>query len=160
MGLCGSGLVDAVAALLETEVIDETGAMEDGDYTLAPGVTLTQKDVRAVQLAKAAIAAGTACVLSAAGCREADVARVYIAGGFGSHLRLDKAAAIGLLPPALADKAHAVGNAALDGAALLLADTTLRARLQGMKAAAQHVRLDGNPLFSQRYVEEMLFGEG
>ena len=160
VGLCGSGLVDAIAALLETEVIDETGAMEGDESRLAPGVTLTQKDVRAVQLAKAAIAAGTACLLHAAGCTEDDVAVVYLAGGFGSHLRLDRAAAIGLITPVLAQRVQVIGNAALDGAALLLTDTTLRARLQAMKAAAQHVRLDGNALFSQRYVEEMLFGEG
>ena len=133
--------------------------MEDDEVSLAPGVTLMQKDVRAVQLAKAAIAAGTACLLDAAGCTEDDVAAVYLAGGFGSHLRLDKASAIGLIAPHLAQRVRVVGNAALDGAALLLTDTTLRTRLQAMKAAVHHVRLDGNPLFSQLYVENMLFGE-
>lgn len=157
-GLCGSGLVDAIAALLETQVIDETGAMDEDEYPLSPGVTLTQSDVRAVQLAKAAIAAGTACLLHTAGCREEEVSVVYLAGGFGSHLRTDKAAAIGLISPALARKVQVIGNAALDGAAQLLMNTALRPQLKAMASSAQHVRLDGNALFSQRYVEEMLFG--
>ncbi|MBR6667421.1 MAG: DUF4445 domain-containing protein [Clostridia bacterium] len=158
-GLCGSGLVDVIAALLKLEIIDETGAMEDHIYPLAPGVTLTQQDVRAVQLAKAAIAAGTASLLQAAGCSVGEVRTMYLAGGFGSHLSISSAAAIGLILPELADKIQVIGNAALDGAALLLTDTTLRSKLTAMQQSAHHVRLDGNPYFSQRYVEEMLFAQ-
>lgn len=157
VGLCGSGLVDAVAALLELEAIDETGAMDEDEYAIAPHVVLTQKDVRAVQLAKAAIAAGTASLLHAAGCCAQDVTKVYIAGGFGSHLRIEKAAAIGLILPELSGRVQVIGNAALDGAALLLGDVSLRKRLDELASVAQHVRLDGNAYFSQRYVEEMLF---
>lgn len=158
VGVCGSGLVDAVAALLETEAIDETGAMDADSVPLAEGVTLTQKDVRAVQLAKAAIAAGTASLLHAAGCAPEEVNALYLAGGFGSHLRIDRAAAIGLIPPEMAGRVRVIGNAALDGAALLLTDQTLCGRAAALRAQATHVRLDGNPFFSQRYVEEMLFG--
>jgi len=159
VGLCGSGLVDAIAALLETGVIDETGAMEDDEYPLASGVTLTQKDVRAVQLAKAAMAAGTAALLHDAGCPEGQVGSFLIAGGFGSHLHIGHAAAIGLISPTLADRVQVIGNAAMDGAAMLLMDTSLRDRLSKLAAQAKHVRLDGNPFFSERYVEEMLFPE-
>ena len=158
VGLCGSGLVDAIAALLELGVIDETGAMEDDVYRLEAGVTLTQKDIRAVQLAKAAIAAGTASLLHAAECTEAEVKSVYIAGGFGSHLRMESAAATGLITPALSGKVRVIGNAALDGAAMLLVNTALRSGLAALAVRARHVRLDGNAFFSQRYVEEMLLG--
>ena len=158
VGLCGSGLVDAVAALLETEVIDETGAMEDDAYELAPGVALTQRDVRTLQLAKAAIAAGVDSLLHAAGCPEEEVAAVYLAGGFGSHLNLASAARIGLFSPALADRVQVIGNAALQGAAMLLTDCSLRAQTAAMQQMARHVRLDGNAYFSGRYVEAMLFG--
>ena len=157
VGLCGSGLVDAIAALLNTEAIDETGAMEDDRVPLALGVSLTQRDVRAVQLAKAAIAAGTASLLHAADCPADAVSTVYIAGGFGSHLRMESAARIGLIPAELAAKAQVIGNAALDGAALLLMDASLRSALDAMASQARHVRLDGNAFFSQRYVEEMMF---
>ena len=81
VGLCGSGLVDAVAALLEMGIIDETGAMEDAAFLLAEGVQLTRRDVRALQLAKAAMAAGMDSLLHAAGCPAEDVAAVYLAGG-------------------------------------------------------------------------------
>ena len=159
VGLCGSGLVDVVAALLETEVIDETGAMDEDEYPLADGVALTQQDVRALQLAKAAIAAGMDSLLHAAGCSPEEVSAVYLAGGFGSHLNLDSAAKIGLIPPALTDRVRVIGNAALDGAAMLLTDTTLCSAAEALRHQAQHVRLDGNPYFSQQYVEAMLFEE-
>ena len=157
VGLCGSGLVDVVAALLETEVIDETGAMDDDEYELASGVTLTQQDVRALQLAKAAIAAGMDSLLHAAGCDRDEVSAMYLAGGFGSHLNLDSAAKIGLIPAELIGRVRVIGNAALDGAAMLLMDTTLRGTAEALRQQAQHVRLDGNPYFSQQYVEAMLF---
>lgn len=158
IGLCGSGLVDAAAALLQLEVIDETGAMEGEEYSLAPGVALTQRDVRALQLAKAAIAAGTDSLLRAASCPESEVAAVYLAGGFGSRLSMTGAAGIGLLSPALAGRVQTLGNAALQGAAMLLMDQTLRSRTASMHRQARHVRLDGNAFFSERYVEAMLFG--
>ncbi len=158
VGICGSGLVDAAAALLDTGMLDETGALEEDPVPLKDGVCLYQQDIRALQLAKAAISAGTHCLLRAAGCREEQVAAVYLAGGFGSHLRMESAQRIGLFPPCLAEKTQVIGNAALDGAAMLLADTALREDLMRLSGAAQHVSLDGNPLFSQRYVEDMLFG--
>lgn len=159
VGLCGSGLVDAVAVLLSLGVMDETGAMEADVYALAPGVSLTQRDIRAVQLAKAAVAAGMAALLHTAGCSEENVEVLYVAGGFGSHLNVTNAAAIGLIPSALANRVQVIGNAALDGAAMLLMDTTLRQKLCDLSATANHVRLDGNTFFSGRYVEEMLFPE-
>lgn len=159
VGLCGSGLVDSIAALLHTGVIDETGAMEEDEYALTQGVTLTQKDVRAVQLAKAAMAAGVASLLHAAECPESEVKTLHLAGGFGSHLNIGSAAAIGLISPLLADRVRVIGNAALDGAAMLLMNISLREKLTTLSLEVQHVRLDGNPFFSDRYVEEMLFPE-
>ena len=159
VGLCGSGLVDAAAALLDAEIIDETGAMEDDACDLAPGVRLTQRDVRALQLAKAAIAAGMDSLLHAASCPEEEVAALHLAGGFGSHLRIASAGRIGLIPPSLSGRVRVCGNAALDGAAMLLMDVRLQARAEAIRRQAQHVRLDGNAFFSQRYVEAMLFDE-
>ena len=157
VGLCGSGLVDAVAALLELEIIDETGAMEEDSCRLAEGVALKQGDVRALQLAKAAMAAGMDSLLHAARCPESSLAAVYLAGGFGSHLNIAGAARIGLIAPALANRVRVIGNAALDGAAMLLMDTALRDRTALLQRQAQHVRLDGNAYFSQRYVDAMMF---
>ena len=64
-----------------------------------------------------------------------------------------------ICPQELADKVHVIGNAALDGAAILLMDTSARQQLSTMRSIAKHVRLDGNPEFSQRYIEAMLFPE-
>ncbi|MBQ2954310.1 MAG: DUF4445 domain-containing protein [Clostridia bacterium] len=158
VGLCGSGLVDAVAALLEMEIIDETGAMDDESCELAEGVALTQRDIRALQLAKAAIAAGMDSLLHAAGCPESAVAALYLAGGFGSHLNAGSAARIGLIPTGLAGRVRVIGNAALDGAAMMLMDTALQQKAGEIRRQAQHVRLDGNAHFSQRYVDAMMFG--
>ena len=151
VGLCGSGLIDAVAALLELEIIDETGAMDD-DHFFTGEVYLAPADVRAVQLSKAAIYAGIQCLLDAAGCKEKDVASVYLAGGFGSHMNLYSAARIGLLPESFIPRVKVIGNAALDGAAALLLNTNAP-----LPTAAIHVNLGGNPKFNNLYMESMLF---
>lgn len=157
VGICGSGLVDAIAALLDMEVIDETGAMEVPEYPLSDGVILTRKDIRVVQLAKGAIAACVTSLLRAAHCTPSQVRQVCLAGGFGSHLRIDRAARIGLISPALADRVTSIGNAALDGAAMLLMDTAARHRLDQLAKQAIHVSLDGDPFFASQFAEAMLF---
>lgn len=159
VGICGSGLVDAIAALLETEILDESGFLEDSPITLRDQVSLTQGDVRAVQLAKAAIHAGILSLLDAAHCSLDDVTTMYLAGGFGSHLNLNSAAKIGLFPAELAERAHVIGNAALDGAAMLLMNTYRREELSQIQKRARHIRLDGNPVFADNYISAMLFGD-
>lgn len=157
VGLCGSGLVDAIAAMLDTGDLDETGFLEDAIFPLQDGVALTQGDIRAVQLAKAAIHAGIISLLSAANCPIEEVEALHLAGGFGSRLNLRSAVRIGLLPAELESRVHVIGNAALDGAAMLLMDTNLRDNLHRMAKLTQHVRLDGNPVFADCYVESMMF---
>lgn len=158
VGICGSGLVDVIAALLELEILDETGLLETGSVALRDDIILTQADIRSVQLAKAATHAGIMSLLSAADCPLDAVQTVYLAGGFGSHLNIRSAVKIGLIPAALENRVQVVGNAALDGAALLLTNTDLRRQTAQMRQIAQHVRLDGNPEFVQHYVDAMLFG--
>lgn len=159
VGVCGSGLVDAIAVMLEREAIDETGYLEDDVFPLRDGISLNQADIRAVQLAKAATHAGIISLLHAARCSPDDVSSVYLAGGFGSHLNLRSAVRIGLIPAALAEKVQVIGNAALDGAAILLMDTSARQKIHALRQLCQHVRLDGNPEFSERYIEAMMFDE-
>ena len=157
VGVCGSGLIDAVAAFLDTEEIDETGAMEADALPLAEGIMLTRADVRAVQLAKAAIAAGILTLMETAGVSPDEVTAVYIAGGFGSHLNVDSAARIGLIPPALAKRVKVLGNAALTGAARLLLDRREHDRAREIARRARHVALGGNPRFNERYMDQMFF---
>ncbi len=156
-GVCGSGLIDAVAAALILGEVDETGAMEEDALVLAEGVRLLPGDIRAVQLAKAAIAAGVETLLETAGIQARAVDTFYIAGGFGSHLDVRSAAAIGLFPAVLTRKARVIGNAALTGAAQMLLDRRLQEQARRIAASAVHVNLGGNPRFNQHYMDRMMF---
>lgn len=158
VGVCGSGLIDAVATGLELGLIEETGAMED-ELGLSPLVALKPQDIRAVQLAKAAIAAGIKTLLQLSDTRENEIAKLYIAGGFGSHLNIESAARIGLIPKGLANRTVILGNASLSGAAQALMSTDKRVRLDKIASSSQHINLGGNPKFNENYIEEMLFPE-
>ena len=129
-GICGSGLLDAVAVMLELGMITESGRMDEGSFdpalwTSADGckavrlmddVVLTQKDVREVQLAKAALRAGIELMAKQLGRKVEQIETVYLAGAFGNYLRPASACAIGLIPPVLLDWIVPVGNAAGEGA--------------------------------------------
>ena len=155
-GICGSGLIDLIAALLDLEELDETGLLED-DVQLAPSIWLTQQDVRQVQLAKAAIAAGIHTLLKQAGISEEEVEALYIAGGFGSHLNLRSAVRIGLFSDALASKAKVLGNASLSGARQLLLSQPAYAQAQAITAASHCINLAASAHFSSAFIECMLF---
>ncbi len=155
--ICGSGLLDAVAVMLETGAIDESGAMNDDRFELAENVALLPKDIRQVQLAKSAIRAGIETLLASSGTDVSDIETFYIAGGFGSHLSPESAAEIGLVPPALEEKAFILGNAALKGAAEMLLHPEKILEAEAIAARSRHVDLGGNPLFNELFVEHMLF---
>lgn len=161
-GICGTGLLDAVAALLRTGRIDETGQMTGagaGEIWLEPGtVALTQKDVREFQLAKGALAAGVRILLDAAGVRAEDVDDVFLAGGFGTCLDPESALATGLLPQGIrAEKIRAVGNASLAGTRLCLLSEAERKRAEEIAKRIRYVELSGRADFSSAFAEEMLF---
>lgn len=157
-GICGSGLVDAVAAGLDLELIHPSGRLAvDGEWPLQPPVTLTQRDIRELQLAKGAIAAGVRILTQQWGARKADLAQVHLAGAFGNYIRRASARRIGLIdfPP---DQVRPAGNTALLGAKLALfrlpetdgADADLLKKIR-------HVSLNEDPAFHEIYVEEMQF---
>ena len=157
VGLCGSGLVDAVAALLDTELLDETGYLEDDPVEIAEPVTIIQEDIRAVQLAKSAIHAGMRTLIHTARLDPDEVATLYIAGGFGSYLDVTNAGKIGLLPEELTDRVTVLGNAALTGAAMLLLCEDLRAVCERLARETRVVELATNPVFVSEYMERMMF---
>ena len=157
VGICGSGLLDAVACFLEMEEIDSTGVIEGECLPLAGEVFLTQKDIRALQLAKAAIRAGIECLLTASDTKAEEIAAFYLAGGFGTHLSPASGAKIGLIPRILAGKALPLGNAALHGACMLAADPALREKCRALAAKAIHVPLGGSEDFNQAFVRYMSF---
>ena len=157
IGLCGSGLVDAVAALLNTEQLDETGFLEDDPAIIAEPVEVTQEDIRAVQLAKSAIHAGMRTLIHTADLSCEEVHTLYIAGGFGSYLDVQNAGKIGLLPEELTNRVTVLGNAALTGAAMLLLCADLRPASEAMARETSIVELATNPVFVSEYMERMMF---
>ncbi len=124
-GICGSGLVDAVAAGLEMNAILSSGQLAHGarEFSLSGPVLLTQNDIRELQLAKAAIASGLRLLLRRWGTARDDIEVVHLAGAFGNYVRLDSAVRIGLLEVAPC-KITAAGNTALRGAKMLLLSPT------------------------------------
>ena len=158
-GICGSGLIDAVACMLDMESIDETGFLDDDEITVLAPVTLTQNDIRMVQLAKSAICAGILTLLDAESLSVPDVESVYVAGGFGNYLNMKNAEKIGLLPPDVHSKVTVVGNAALDGASMLLLNKKLRENCKMISKSAITLNLSANKVFSDHYIMGMMFGE-
>ena len=188
LGLCGTGLIDAVAALLEAGVILPSGLMRsaaelaerqspladrvvgaDGEtaFLLAAKaeaggghpVLLTQRDVREVQLAKGAIAAGVETLLEMCGAKPDDIEEVLLAGAFGNKIRPERARAVGLIPPIDLGKVHFVGNAAGVGAKMLLVNRSLRRTADDVARGVEHVELSCRPDFQMRFAEAMFFSD-
>ena len=157
-GICGSGLVDAAAAGLERGWIQPTGRLTQGNsFVVAAPVSLTQTDIRELQLAKGAIAAGVRILVQTWGASMAEVSRVFLAGAFGNYVNRSSARRIGLLDFPL-EKVEPAGNTALLGAKLALfnvaeADDSCRA----VRAQTKHVSLHEDPHFHDIYVDEMQF---
>lgn len=183
-GICGSGLIEIVADLYTIGAIDETGYLLDRKAALEHGcpkivaerleadengnefilykdaskkVSLTQKDIRELQLAKAAILAGGKTMLNACGIAESDVKTCYLAGAFGTYLNADAAKKIGLLPDIPGERIQAVGNAALLGACKVLLSGEYLEKLKQVVKKAEHISLSEEDGFKELYVKEMMF---
>ncbi len=185
-GICGSGLLDLTAALLQAEVLDETGrffepselpeasrplakrldsidsmrcfiiAWEEESETGAL-LYLSQKDIREVQLAKAAIAAGIRLLLKAHGSSLEDVHTILLAGAFGNYMSPESACRIGLLPAELLPKIETAGNAAGCGALLAALNEDGLQRAEKMSAETEFLELGANPDFQECFIDELDF---
>src|SRR6058998_1344519 len=154
LGICGSGLIDLLAGLLDTGVIDWTGLIR---VEARQAVVLTQDDVRQVQLAKGAIASGVAMLQHVASVSDETVAELMLAGGFGNYVSISSALRIGLIPPLPKEKIRYVGNAASLGAQLCLVSETERQRAESVAARIEHVSLAAHPDFERIFVDAMNF---
>ena len=187
LGICGSGIVDALAALLDAGIVDETGRMLDRDeieteigQKLADRLTeidglsafiivdskssgtgepivITQKDVREIQLAKAAIAAGIKVLINKMGKKVEEISNLYLAGGFGSYIDKRNASRIGLIPSQLQHRIIAIGNSAGTGAMLSLLSLEQYERTSLIKGMAEYVELSSTLEFQNEYVDSMYF---
>ena len=169
-GICGSGLLDLVAGLIDTGAIEDTGRidedavpawlpMEDGKVVVdrAAGICLTGRDIREVQLAKGAIAAGVEVLLAEAGVGIGDVRHLWLAGGFGSYMDKRSAARIGLIPQALENRTQAVGNSSGAGAKAALLSREAMAEACRLAKAVKYVELSARKDFQDLFVERMFF---
>jgi uncharacterized 2Fe-2S/4Fe-4S cluster protein (DUF4445 family) len=157
VSICGSGIVSAIAEMLKAEMIDETGYLEDEELELAENIVICQKDVREVQLAKAAIAAGIQILAEEAGIEIEDIETMYLAGGFGSYINKRSACEMGLIPMELIDRIKSVGNAAGSGAKMLVADVNAVKRSEDMRRRMKYIELSASADFQERFADCMFF---
>ena len=159
IGICGSGLIDLVAVLLRSGQMDESGKLLTGSvYPLGDtDVVLTQKDIREMQLAKGAISAGIHLLAERLGIQLTDIRHVCIAGAFGNYMDPDSACDIGLIPPELRRCVVPVGNAAGEGAKMVLQNRAAWDRAQKLAREAEFLELASLPQFQDEFVDQLEF---
>ena len=156
-GICGSGLVDAIATGLDAQIIEPSGRFASGQrgWVLMDPIALQQKDVRELQLAKAAIAGGLVILLKELDASLATLDRVYLAGAFGNYAKRESARRIGLIPVAPQQIIHA-GNTALLGAKLALFPEH-RSEFNWIQHRVRHVPLNERADFQEIFLEQVGF---
>jgi uncharacterized 2Fe-2S/4Fe-4S cluster protein (DUF4445 family) len=176
IGLCGSGILDAVAQLSLAGVINRDGRMNDHprvrvhrkqhEFVLfneeeqdnSQAITITQKDVREIQLAKGAICSGINVLLQKRGCSEKKLKKVIISGAFGSYINVMSALSIGMLPLLPLDHFQQVGNAAGMGAKIALLSNNKRAEAQAIAHRASYIELAAAPNFEKIFLQATYLG--
>ena len=186
-GICGSGLLDAIICLVKAGIIEPSGRIVDadelqGEYThlgerieagergnefvlasaeessIGEPVVISQRDVREVQLAKGAIAAGIATLMEKLDVRPEDLDRIVLAGAFGNYLSKESAIRAGMLPDVPLSKVHSVGNAAGEGAKLALISVDARRDADSIAERIEYVELTTDPGFQERFADALMFG--
>ena len=145
--------------LLRSGELDESGKLQSGpEYRIGDtDVVLTQKDIREMQLAKGAISAGIHLLAERLGIALTDIRRVCIAGAFGNYMDPNSACDIGLIPPELRSKVIPVGNAAGEGAQMVLQDRAAWARAERLARNAEFLELASLPQFQDEFVDQLEF---
>lgn len=180
VGICGSGILNAVAEMLNAGIVDARGVLRGGekfaarmrangrlaDFILVPAgdtghgreITVTRKDVNEIQLAKGAIRAGIEILLKDAGIQAEEIDEFIIAGAFGTYLDLNSAVRVGMFPALPLERYHQVGNAAGVGAKEMLVSTVHRVEAAQIVERVSYIELTTHPGFTPQFVEAMYFG--
>ena len=179
-GICGSGLIDLLGILCEMRVVSGSGRLlgpdevpekfakyleedENGNgvfyLTEDRSVFLTPRDVRQLQLAKAAVAAGIRVLLKKSGLHVEDLDKLYLAGGFGNYMDPGSAAKIGMIPEELVSHIELLGNASLSGARMALTVRDAEQKLLKLRDACRYIELSGDADFNEEFTEQMFFYE-
>ena len=171
IGICGSGILDAIAQLRLAGVVDKSGRMlnnharvrddkmqrefiiSKGERNELPAITITQKDVRAIQLAKGALRSGIQALLNARDHSSEEIKKVIIAGAFGSYIDVSSAIITGMLPSLPLNRFEQVGNAAGMGAKLALVSGSKRAEAQSIASKVHYIELAAAPDYVKILVE-------
>ncbi|HEU5245410.1 MAG TPA: ASKHA domain-containing protein, partial [Gaiellaceae bacterium] len=168
-GLCGSGLVDAVAELVGAGILDHSGRFvpdssnrlgkvgEETVFHLAEGVYLSQRDVRELQFAKASIATGWQILCRDLGIEPAEISQVLLGGSFGTYLTAASAVKIGLVPELPLPRIVAAGNVAGEGAKIAALSVTERAAANAVVDEVEYVELSGREDFNDLFVDQLAF---
>ena len=160
-GICGSGLVDLLAELRRTRQISELGVFGDGvnEFVFEPerGLSLSRADVSALAQAKSANYAGQYIVLRRYGAPLDQVSKLYLAGGFANYVDVDNALGIGFIANIPNERIVKVGNAALEGATIMLLSGALRQTMEDLVRRIEHVELETTPDFFDIFVEGCMF---
>jgi uncharacterized 2Fe-2S/4Fe-4S cluster protein (DUF4445 family) len=159
LGVCGTGLIDLVAVFLARGEIVPGGAILNPSKKLpvAPGIVLTQDDIRQMQLACAAIRSGIQLMLKAKGMSVEELHGILIAGAFGSYLNIRNSQALGLLPRMDEERVMFVGNASLAGARLLLVAKEEREALESLAQSIRYLSLASDPEFQDYFIGALKF---
>ena len=172
VGLSGTGILDGIAALYKAGIVDNTGYLKEEYCSKDPvtgqmgyalygdedsGIYITRQDIRQFQLAKAAISAGIKILLMEADLSVQQLSGIWIAGAFGTHLNLENAMLLGLLPFFQLTRYHQIGNAALSGAIKRIKDQVSTEELRELTKGIQRVELADLKQFKQIFLEEMGF---
>lgn len=153
-GICGTGLIDIIAVLLQKDIIDETGYMDCEEYFIASNIKITQKDIRQFQLAKSAVYSGLTAILREKEVSFKAIENLFISGGFSAKINIENAVKTGLLPRELKNKIIVLNNSSLLGTVKY---ATEQNDLSVYLKNAEYIDLSTNPLFSDLYIENMEF---
>ena len=176
LGICGSGLIEIISELLKAKIINKAGKISDGlnskfirqgneglEYVIVTkdktatgrAIIISQADIDHIIRSKAAVYAGIATLLKRMGYAISDVTKFYIAGGFGSHLDIEKSIAIGLLPDAPVDKFQYIGNGSVEGARMILLSYIAMERARRIADKMTYVELSTDNTFNEEFVAAM-----
>ncbi|MEM3699674.1 MAG: ASKHA domain-containing protein [Candidatus Bathyarchaeia archaeon] len=177
VGLCGSAIVDVVAEMFKHKLIDQSGKINrdiktprlrkshgEWEFVIAWGnetktkkeITVTQRDIREIQLAKAAIYTGCSILMKRKKLKEKDIAKLFIAGAFGNYINPENAKIIGLIPDIPTEDVEFVGNTAIVGAKMVLISEEARKKADAISKKVRYLELAADPSFKKEFLKATL----
>lgn len=156
IGICGAGITDAIALLLNNKLIDSSGYLEN-NVRISDNVYISPKDVRQFQLAKSAVYSGIETLCEVVGTDKNSIDSFLIAGGLGYYINQNSAITVGLLPNISTEKIKAAGNTSLQGALMCIGNDNAVKEMCSISKICSLINLGGNPNFSQKFMDNMFF---